>query len=385
VTEAKFSIATSQTVNWDASYTGTATQGHRFFLSQTDSAHADIELTATPGQLSGTKALSAGTYFISIRTFLMGPGSYSVYGPRVVGEPHITTVNGIHYDFQGVGEFVTVRHPNGFELQTRIAPVATTSQPGVDPHSGLAACVSINTAVAARVGKHRVTYQPNISGRPDPKGLQLRVDGKLTFLGRLGKNLGNGGRITGISTPGGLLIEFPDQSSVTVTPNWWADQSRWYLDISMFPPPGSRGIAGDILPDNWLPLLPDGAPLGPRPTSLHDRFITLYQKFADSWRVTDDSSLFDYAPGTSTKTYTMQSWPPEHPPCELPFTVPVKGVNRDVAEKACQKVMAPTDHKNCVFDVMATGNTGFGRSYVISQGPQGKKTKIAPYEKGTAQ
>ena len=35
-----------------------------------------------------------------------------------------------------------------------------------------------------------------------------------------------------------------------------------------------------------------------------------------------------------------------------------------------------TAHKNCVFDVMATGNTGFGGSYVVSQGSQGEKFKI---------
>src|SRR4051812_2243001 len=91
VTEAVFHINTALTVNWEASYTGTPTQGHRFFLSTTGSNMADIELTSgTGGQLSGTKFLAAGRYFISIRTFLMGPGSYSVFGSGVIGDPHIT-------------------------------------------------------------------------------------------------------------------------------------------------------------------------------------------------------------------------------------------------------------------------------------------------------
>ena len=33
------------------------------------------------------------------------------------------------------------------------------------------------------------------------------------------------------------------------------------------------------------------------PASLGARYDTLYEKFADAWRVTDRDSLFDYAPG----------------------------------------------------------------------------------------
>ena len=131
----------------------------------------------------------------------------------------------------------------------------------------------------------------------------------------------------------------------------------------MIPPQEARGIGGTIPADNWLPLLPDGSSMGPRPVSLHDRFIDLYQRFADSWRVANDTSLFDYAPGTSTKTFTMRSWPPEQPPCELPFTVPVQNASIDVAEKACEKVTGTSARRNCVFDVMATGNTWFSQSY----------------------
>ena len=42
-----------------------------------------------------------------------------------VGDPHITTVDGLHYDFQGAGEFVALRGANGMEIQLRMAAVST--------------------------------------------------------------------------------------------------------------------------------------------------------------------------------------------------------------------------------------------------------------------
>jgi hypothetical protein len=44
-------------------------------------------------------------------------------------------------------------------------------------HTGLSSCASLNSAAAIRVGPHRISYQPNLSGEPDPSGMQLRIDG----------------------------------------------------------------------------------------------------------------------------------------------------------------------------------------------------------------
>jgi subtilisin family serine protease len=283
------------------------------------------------------------------------------------GDPHLTTVDGTHYDFQGAGEFVTLRERDGMEIQTRQSPIATTFFPGPDAHDGLATCVSLNTAVAARVGKHRVSYEPNVSGVPDPSGLQLRVDGVLKTVGPNGIDLGEGARIVRTSAPGGLEVDFPDETAVFVTPGWWASQSKWYLNVDVSHTPALEGILGVIPQSSWLPALPDGTSIGPMPGPLHDRYADLYQKFADAWRVTDKTSLFDYAPGTSTETFTMRDWPLEQPPCVLPHTEPVRPVSRLVAERACRPIKAGNLHSNCVFDVMVTGNTGFAETYLVSQ------------------
>jgi lysyl endopeptidase len=59
------------------------------------------------------------------------------------------------------------------------------------------------------------------------------------------------------------------------------------------------------------------------PTDLHQRYLDLYKNFGDFWRVTDKTSLFDYAPGTSTATFTQPTWPPQNPPCSVPGETPV--------------------------------------------------------------
>jgi len=290
------------------------------------------------------------------------------------GDPHLTTVDGIHYDFQGAGEFVALRDGAGLEIQTRQTPVATTFDPGPNPYTGLATCVSLNTAVAARVGTHRVTYQPNLSGVPDPSGLQLRVDGALVALGPAGVDLGLDGRVARSPDGSGLEIDFPDGTVLIVTPGWWASQGKWYLNLSVFHTAASQGIMGAIAAGSWLPALPGGASTGPMPAALHDRYLVLNRTFADAWRVTAGTSLFDYAPGTSTATFTLQGWPLEQPPCLLPESKPVEPASEEVARRACREVSGKNRREDCVFDVRVTGNTGFAKTYLRSQELQARST-----------
>jgi hypothetical protein len=136
------------------------------------------------------------------------------------GDPHITTVDGAYYDFQGAGEFPALRGKE-FELQTRQTPVPTTPAIPPNAYTGLSSCVSLYTAVAARVGRHRVSYQPNFSGDPDPSGLQLRVDGVPTKLGPEGIDL-DAGRIvlSPIVFVRGILRGAVSRSITRTAPSW---------------------------------------------------------------------------------------------------------------------------------------------------------------------
>ncbi|HXM20661.1 MAG TPA: hypothetical protein VN948_05290 [Terriglobales bacterium] len=337
--------------------------------------------------LSVQRSTSAG--FQPAQSIAIYSGSiYVVGGPDVKseGDPHLTTIDGVRYDFQSAGEFVLFRHKGDLEgpacgekidasesrhddhdghdsheaveIQVRQYPVATTAN----------TCVSLNAAVAARVGKHKMTYEPNLSGQPDPSGLQLRIDGKLMTLDPNGVGFGEGGRIVPTSASGGLEVDLPDDTMLFVTPGWWASQSKWYLNVNVEPERRACGLAGNVPNGSWLPALPDGTSMGPKPTSAHQQYVDLYERFADAWRVTDKSSLFDYAPGTSTATFTMPGWPPESGACTIPGAVPAEGATEEVAREACKGV--PGDPANCIFDVRVTGLTNIANTYVASRNVQ---------------
>lgn len=300
-----------------------------------------------------------------------GTANFDAYTDRVTGgsaamegDPHMTTVNGVHFDFQGGGEYVSLRSYDGLEIQTRETPIATTFFPGPDSYDGLATCVSLNTAVATRLGKHRVSYQPNISGIPDPSGLQLRVDGQLVNLGAQGIALGSDGRVMPTGAGNGIKVDFANGTILAVTPGWWADQGKWYLNVDVFSTPATDGIVGARMPGSWLPALPSGQSLGPMPADLNQRYDVLYHKFGDSWRVTDKTSLFDYAEGSSTKTFTFPDWPKREGPCTAPDNKPAKPVSLAIAARWCRGVTNKLLRANCIFDASITGERGLANTYL---------------------
>jgi hypothetical protein len=90
-------------------------------------------------------------------------------------------------------------------------------------------------------------------------------------------------------------------------------------------------------------------------------------KFADSWRVNDKTSLFDYAKDSSTRTFTFREWPRENGPYVLGDRKLVKPIERNIAQRACGGVARKKDNADCVFDVMVTGNTGIAETHLLTQ------------------
>jgi hypothetical protein len=293
------------------------------------------------------------------------------------GDPHMTTVDGVHYDFQGAGEYTALRKDK-FEIQTRQRPVPTAGVGGANEHTGLATCVSIYSGVALRIGSNQVSLVPNLSGQPDPSGLQLRVNHKQVTLTDSGIDLRAGGgndskaELEGriVKAAGGAYeFDAADGTQVVATPAYWNDQQTWYLNLNVYQASATKGIWGLIPSGSWLPALPDGSSVGQMPRPLDQRYQTLYTTFGNAWRVTDVMSLFDYAPGTNTATFTRAEWPRFNPEsCAIEGQTAVQPTTPEVAAQACSAITNDAQKADCIFDVTVTGETGFAQTYGTMQG-----------------
>lgn len=291
------------------------------------------------------------------------------------GDPHLTTVDGVKYDFQSAGEFTALRE-KGFEVQTRQTPVPTATVPITNAYTGITHCVAIYTAVAAKLGSSRVTVQPSVGTDSQPPNMLVRVNGKVIQLGDTPYILRSGSEKK--DTIDGTITKRPDGmfeitdvfgTQLVVTSAFWDAHKVWYLNVSVYGTSAREGTMGKIAERSWLPALRDRSSLGAKPASEPDRYKALYEKFADSWRVTDETSLFDYEQGTNTATFTRKEWPRNHPEsCAIEGQKSAEPATEEVAQQACAHVVDATRKADCVFDVMVTGNAGFGKSYEIAQG-----------------
>ncbi len=302
--------------------------------------------------------------------------------PNAEGDPHIRTVEGVHYDFQSAGEFTLLRD-EGMELQARQTPV-TTAGPLPNAYTGLSACVSVNTAFAMRAGKNRVTYQPALARSRDPKDgrpfqptgkLVLRIDGKPVNVAGGPILLSSGGRVLATSAPDGIEVQVPGGTSVVITPGFWTTHQIHYMNVGVRHARAVDGVMGAIAPGRWLPALSNGSFLGAKPASAGQRYTDLYKTFAASWRVKKATSLFDYEPGLGAGSFDVAGWPapspqtcaaPPVPGGPAPVATP-KPIAAAEAKKLCAAVIDPNRRANCAADVAATGERGFADTYLQTQ------------------
>jgi len=92
----------------------------------------------------------------------------------------------------------------------------------------------------------------------------------------------------------------------------------------------------------------------------HERFTVLYGRYAEAWRVTDSTTLFDYDSGKSTATYTIKSFPAEKQAATFDT---LTADQRAAGDTACGAITDQQLHDDCVFDVGVTGDGGFAGGY----------------------
>ena len=297
-------------------------------------------------------------------THLNLDGSYS-------GDPHTRTVDGTATTSRPSVSSRCCATASGWRSR-RASRRSLRANPITDGYSGLTTCVSINTAVAARFGEHRIALQPGRRGRR----LQFYVDGKPARLSTEGIDLG-GHRVTGVRRQrrdGGSarlrgrdrrphhagVLERP-QRLVHERQRLEHERRRGNHGLHPAATVGCPGCATAATSARCRPTCRTGT-------------ASLYKKFADSWRVTDDTSLFVYEPGTSTKTFTDRDWPAEQASVQGEAGAPgarVPGSSRACrwtkAREICSAVTIEDLHNNCVFDVATTGDETFAEGYLLAQ------------------
>lgn len=273
-------------------------------------------------------------------------------------DPHLLPFGGSWYDFQGVGEFTLVRSTNSeLEVQVRQEP-----WPG-------SKVVSMNTAAAMRVAGDRVTVY---KGQP----LSVRVNGRPVLLTTKDVRLPKGGVIRPLSQ-GQLDVIWPDGTVVRVTP-----PTNMAIDLTVSLAPKWLGKVTGLLGDNDGNTADDfktrgGRALDAKVIQGTDKraYNLLYRVFGGSWRVSSKTSLFDYASGQSTRTFTDARFP-----ARIVTVENVSPAARRKAEKICRRMgLVQKDVLDaCILDVAQTGSYGFSTALALAQLGTKKAKKPAP-------
>jgi hypothetical protein len=116
-----------------------------------------------------------------------------------------------------------------------------------------------------------------------------------------------------------------------------------------------------------------------------NRHADLNVKFANAWRVSNKTSLFDYAPGMGTEDFTNKAWPVENATnCNIPNQPLVVPIEKEVAERLCADIANKAERANCAVDVALTGEPNFARTYALSEELEQRATETEVFPERTA-
>lgn len=252
------------------------------------------------------------------------------------GDPHLRTFDDLGYSFQAVGEFILFRTQDGAsEFQVRQEPWGSRDT------------VSANTAITAQLGNAAVGIY---AGQSNP----LVVNGTIVVL-ESGETLAVG---TGSVYFDGRAYIITDEHGNGV----WAKPytSQQFMNLRPFVGEDSlgniEGLLGNADGDRSNDFaLRDGTVLA-QPLAQ----TQLYGEFADSWRISQDESLFVYADGETTQTFTDRSFPANV--VTLDDLDPAERADAEAVALAAGLEPGTFTFETTVLDIALTGVTEFAEA-----------------------
>jgi hypothetical protein len=228
-------------------------------------------------------------------TILPPPPAPAPVAPTAVawGDVHITTFDGLLYNFQAEGEFTLAKSTIGddsYNVQIRLAPYS----PG--------ASVSVITQVAASVGDDKITFG---LGRSDNT---VYINGVNSHLSGTDDSItldGGAGVLSELSSSS-YQIAWSTGETLDVT----NAGSYFSVSTTLGLSEGAGSVQGLLGSDSGQAndfQLANGTVI-PQPIAITD----VYGEFANAWRVTNQTSMFVYPTGQNTSNFTDVNFPADY-------------------------------------------------------------------------
>lgn len=267
---------------------------------------------------------------------------------RTYGDPHLASFDGATYSFQTVGEFVLAKSVSqNLEIQTR-------QQAQTDDFS-------LNTAVAMNVAGDRVAIYAN--EKPDNNSnTALRVNGAPVNITRNTYFLPHGGTIR--YTSNSYIITWPTGETANAQIRNSSRMNFINVTVQVYPCAqqdlqGLLGNANGQERDDFETRTAGNRPaymafssfggeqMQRASNEMEKEYLAfLARDYARDFRVTTNTSLFDYGFGQSTLSYTDESFPRVH------RTVgDLSNDRQDAARRNCEEQgVRGAELKGCIFD-----------------------------------